>query len=113
MYHLVFVLMSTKPKEQPNGSPYKSQPGTRLKVERRWLGDVPRHLAVRKGVEWGEGLEFPAGVGRMPPREARHLGAVWRGASGVELRVKKLLLVLQLPLLQVHVFCLLENYLKL
>ena len=106
--------MSTKPKEQPYGLSCKSQPGTRLKVERRWLGNVPRHLAVRKGVEWGEGLEFPAScVGRMPPREARHLGAVGRGASGMELRVKKLLLVLQLPLLQVHVFCLLENYLKL
>ena len=78
------------------------QPGARLEVEWRGLGDLPGHLAVGEGVERGEGLQFRACVaGRMPPREARHLGGgtVGHGTGGVELRVEELLLVLQSPLL--------------
>ena len=81
----------------------RNQPGSRLEVEWRGLGDLPGHLAVGEGVERGEGLQFRARVaGRMPPREARHLGGgrtVGHGTGGVELRVEELLLVLQSPLL--------------
>ena len=80
----------------------RNQPGARLEVEWRGLGDLPGHLAVGEGVERGEGLQFRARVRRMPPREARHLGGgrtVGHGTGGVELRVEELLLVLQSPLL--------------
>ena len=79
----------------------RNKPGSRLKVEWRGLGDLPRHLAVGEGIERGEGLQFCARVRRMSPRKARHLGGgtVGHRTGGVELRVEELLLVLQSPLL--------------